>query len=130
MLFIADCVWERSLHTELIASLRALLDASPGATVYFASGFHTGRKPVADFLAQAAVAGIVPLPPEDWVELSVEGECRPWNWSQCGRAELAKLGEIGKDDFSSSRHWAFQLEERQEERNRWTLYGTLRLRED
>lgn len=128
MILIADCVWERALHIKLITSLRALLYANPQATVHFASGFHTGRKAVADFLTQAAAAGVVPSPPNDWIELSVEGECRPWDWSRCGRAELAKLGGKDKNDLSSQTGRAFQTEERQEERNRWTLYGTLRLR--
>ncbi|GAA5902373.1 hypothetical protein JCM6882_000513 [Rhodosporidiobolus microsporus] len=105
LIFVADCVWEPSLHLALISTLSRLLDICPSAVVHFACGFHTGRSVVASFLAAAEETGVVPLEREEWKEVSVEGEEKPWNWREGGG------GGIGA--------------ERQEERNRWTLYGTL-----
>ncbi|GAA5993711.1 hypothetical protein JCM10908_001340 [Rhodotorula pacifica] len=126
LILLADCVWNRRLHSALIHSLRALLEASSTATVvHFSAGFHTGRAPVGEFLSRARAAGIGPAAPEEWKELSVEGESRPWNWGE--EEEEGKGKAFGRVASFSGRMRA--EEERQEERNRWTLYGTLRLLE-
>ncbi|KPV77504.1 uncharacterized protein RHOBADRAFT_41497 [Rhodotorula graminis WP1] len=66
LVLVADCVWSPALHASLVDSLRALLSASPHATVCFSTGFHTGRKQVANFLAAAADAHIVPVNEKEW----------------------------------------------------------------
>ncbi|GAA6016040.1 hypothetical protein JCM10207_004422 [Rhodosporidiobolus poonsookiae] len=107
LILVADCVWDPSLHSPLIRTLSSLLAACPSAVVHFAAGFHTRRSVVAGFLAAAEEAGVSPVRREEWVEVSTEGEERAWSWED----------------------WAWggkgNQEERQEERNRWTLYGTL-----
>jgi len=119
LLLVADCVWSPALHGSLVKSLVSLLAACPSATVHFAAGFHTGRKAVAAFLAAAEQAGVTPRDRADWVEVSVEGEVRAWNW---GRVDCLRDGRevkvCGPEPLE---------EEKQEERNRWTLYGTLGL---
>ncbi|GAA5855643.1 hypothetical protein JCM8547_001629 [Rhodosporidiobolus lusitaniae] len=101
LILVADCVWDASLHLPLIITLSRLLAASPSATVLFSAGFHTGRLVVAAFLERAEEEGLVMLESEEWREVSVEGEERLWSWQEC-------WGEEAKED-------------RQEERNRWTL---------
>ncbi|GJN89727.1 hypothetical protein Rhopal_002716-T1 [Rhodotorula paludigena] len=116
LILVADCVWDATLHQRLVTTLLHLLLACPTAVVHFTCGFHTGRRPVAQFLAAAARMGIIPLAPDEWVELSVEGAARLWNWApveNVGRVRVKGEGE-----------------EKQEERNRWTLYGTLGLHRD
>jgi predicted nicotinamide N-methyase len=103
LILVSDCVWSPSLHSPLLDTLSALLSAFPSAVIHFAAGFHTGRSVVASFLRAAEEKGVVPLRKEEWKEVSVTGEEKSWDWE---RAEKAK-------------------EERQEERNRWTVYGTL-----
>lgn len=143
LILVADCIWDRSLHGVLIRTLRALLEASPGAVVHFSCGFHTGRATVADFLARAMSAGIGPGPMtasvgNGWSELSVEGEIREWRWdlvSERARGwgcctEMKKDDELAHSSAGSSMSPGLRIagdEERQEERNRWTLYGTLAL---
>ncbi|GAA5923695.1 hypothetical protein JCM3775_000475 [Rhodotorula graminis] len=118
LVLVAECVWSPSLHASLVDSLRALLSASPHATVCFSAGFHSGRKHVASFLAAAADAHIVPVNEKDWVELSVDGAARAWEWR---RVELARAAKVSV---------ALEEEDRQEERNRWTLFGTLCLQSE
>ncbi|BGP39121.1 hypothetical protein JCM10450v2_003075 [Rhodotorula kratochvilovae] len=113
ILLLADCVWSPSLHAPLASSLGALLRACPHAMVHFSAGFHTGRAVVAAFLRAAAEEGVVPRKAREWREVSVEGETRAWDWARVQRVEAGKE----------------EAEERQEERNRWTLYGTLGLQE-
>ncbi|TKA57615.1 hypothetical protein B0A53_00764 [Rhodotorula sp. CCFEE 5036] len=142
LILVADCVWDRSLHVALIRTLRALLEASSplGATVvHFSCGFHTGRATVTDFLARAMSAGIGPKPGpgaserNGWKELSVEGEVREWNWDlalEGARGTGTKKDELAHSSAGSSMSAGLKFardEERQEERNRWTLYGTLAL---
>ncbi|GAA5869858.1 hypothetical protein JCM3774_000515 [Rhodotorula dairenensis] len=135
LVLVADCVWDRSLHGPLIQTLRTLLESSPGAVVHFSSGFHTGRGTVAEFLARAARAGVMPLVPSEWYELSVEGEVRAWEWRRVGGFWFSSsFSTDSKRSCGSSTPPAWRLgfgdEERQEERNRWTLYGTLGLLEE
>lgn len=116
LILVADCVWDAALHRCLVMTLLHLLLACPAATVHFTCGFHTGRRTVAQFLATAGRVGIIPLAPDDWVELSVEGAARPWNWAPVETVGIVRVKGDG--------------EEKQEERNRWTLYGTLGLHHD
>ncbi|CDR49551.1 RHTO0S28e00232g1_1 [Rhodotorula toruloides] len=108
LILVADCVWERELHRALIQSLLAILRTAPSCVVHFAAGFHTGRSAVAAFLRHALASGLAPVDMAEWQEKSVTGQTKRWDWTLSGSKGLVK-------------------EERQEERNRWTLYGTLAL---
>ncbi|BGP31147.1 hypothetical protein JCM10296v2_002911 [Rhodotorula toruloides] len=108
VILVADCVWERHLHDALHQSILAILRTAPSCVVCFAAGFHTGRSAVAAFLRRALASDIAPIDLATWQENSVTGQTKPWDWTLSGSKDLVK-------------------EERQEERNRWTLYGTLAL---
>lgn len=96
------------MHDVLIQSLLAILRTAPSCVVLFAAGFHTGRSAVAAFLRRAAAFRITPVDVSRWEEVSVTGETKRWDWTLSGSKDLV-------------------VEERQEERNRWMLFGTLAL---
>ncbi|GAA5916796.1 hypothetical protein JCM5296_007394 [Sporobolomyces johnsonii] len=120
LVLVSDCVWHPSLHAPLVHTLVALLAAAacpPSAVVAFSCGFHTGRHVVRDFLAQVRAAGLEPTSEDGWGEVSVEGERKAWSWEEDRPREDLKRGMTRS-----------LLEEKQEERNRWTLVGLLRLK--
>ncbi|GAA6051228.1 hypothetical protein JCM3770_005881 [Rhodotorula araucariae] len=126
-LLLADCVWSPALHVPLVASLAALLRASPAATVHFAAGFHTGRAVVAAFLRRAAELGVVPRDKGQWRELAdpdaLKGSLSP-HLAQNGvmiRADQsyeAALAEVREHYGLAEDAYACSFSQRQPERNR------------
>ncbi|GAA5924388.1 hypothetical protein JCM1841_001686 [Sporobolomyces salmonicolor] len=117
LVLVSDCVWHPALHAPLVRTVAALVAACPAAVVAFSCGFHTGRHVVREFLAQVRAAGLEPTSADGWEEVSVEGERKPWRWED----------ERPREDQRGGTGPLLQ-EEKQEERNRWTLVGLLRLK--
>lgn len=64
VLLLADCVWERFSHADLVKSIRTLLARTKDARVYMVAGLHTGRATLVHFIRMALAAGLhlVPVP--------------------------------------------------------------------
>lgn len=59
VVLLADCLWDRLSHALLLKTLRAVLARSSDARVYVASGLHTGREVLVEFIARARGSGFV-----------------------------------------------------------------------
>lgn len=104
LILLADTVYMPQSHDALLSTLSAL--SGPDTVIALYAGYHSGRQVVRSFLEQAEMAGIKPIAPDTWIEVSQEGAVsRPWEWHPVE----------DHDDLESH-----------EEKARWTLVGRMK----
>ena len=87
VVLLADCLWDRLSHAALLKTLGATLARSKNARVYVASGLHTGRETLVEFVGRARRVGFCVRP---WLECEEEGGFRVVDADEEGEEEWTK----------------------------------------